>query len=172
MKKAILILLALFAVTPQIRAQSLDKSFGLIQRYWIDEEEGYNPVARAQYPPADGANGLLFWEGAAGIPYTAAFGDKFTYNSTTKTVNVTGFEASGAAATAQAAAVQRANHTGTQAISTVTGLQTALDGKQAVVSSIAINNTPGRSVVTVAAAANGWQPSATKFSTVSYSVTI
>jgi hypothetical protein len=30
---------------------------------------------------------------------------------------------------AQAAAVQRANHTGTQAISTVTGLQTALDGK-------------------------------------------
>lgn len=30
---------------------------------------------------------------------------------------------------AQAAAVQRANHTGTQAISTVSGLQTALDGK-------------------------------------------
>lgn len=32
---------------------------------------------------------------------------------------------------AQAAAVQRANHTGTQAISTVDGLQAALDGKQA-----------------------------------------
>jgi hypothetical protein len=34
-------------------------------------------------------------------------------------------------AVVQAAAVQRANHTGTQAISTVTGLQTALDAKQA-----------------------------------------
>ena len=34
-------------------------------------------------------------------------------------------------AAAQATAVQRANHTGTQAISTVSGLQAALDGKQA-----------------------------------------
>jgi hypothetical protein len=41
------------------------------------------------------------------------------------------FEAAGAAATAQAYAVQRGNHTGAQAISTITGLQTALDGKQA-----------------------------------------
>lgn len=32
---------------------------------------------------------------------------------------------------AQAYAIQRANHTGSQAISTITGLQTALDGKQA-----------------------------------------
>jgi hypothetical protein len=34
-------------------------------------------------------------------------------------------------AAVQAFSIQRANHTGTQAISTVTGLQTALDGKQA-----------------------------------------
>jgi hypothetical protein len=37
--------------------------------------------------------------------------------------------AHGVADAAQAAAVQRANHTGSQAISTVTGLQDALDGK-------------------------------------------
>jgi hypothetical protein len=42
-----------------------------------------------------------------------------------------GADVSGAAAAAQAAAVQRSNHTGTQAISTVTGLQAALDAKQA-----------------------------------------
>lgn len=42
-----------------------------------------------------------------------------------------GADVAGAAAAAQAAAVQRANHTGTQAISTVSGLQTALDGKEA-----------------------------------------
>lgn len=40
-------------------------------------------------------------------------------------------DATSKANAAQAAAVQRANHTGTQAISTVDGLQTALDGKQA-----------------------------------------
>ena len=39
-------------------------------------------------------------------------------------------ETAGAGATAQSYAVQRANHTGTQAISTVTGLQTALDSKE------------------------------------------
>ena len=41
-----------------------------------------------------------------------------------------GADPSGSSASAQAYAVQRANHTGTQAISTVTGLQSALDGKQ------------------------------------------
>lgn len=46
--------------------------------------------------------------------------------------NTTAFDAAGAATTAQAFAIQRANHTGTQAISTVTGLQTALDGKFAI----------------------------------------
>jgi hypothetical protein len=39
------------------------------------------------------------------------------------------YDPAGSAAAAQAAAVQRANHTGSQAISTVTGLQTAIDGK-------------------------------------------
>lgn len=41
------------------------------------------------------------------------------------------YDASGAASAAQAFAIQRGNHTGTQAIATVTGLQTALDGKEA-----------------------------------------
>ena len=40
-------------------------------------------------------------------------------------------DATSKANAAQAAAVQRANHTGTQAISTIVGLQSALDGKQA-----------------------------------------
>ena len=39
------------------------------------------------------------------------------------------YDAVGSAAAAQAAAVQRANHTGTQAISTVSGLQAAIDAK-------------------------------------------
>lgn len=39
------------------------------------------------------------------------------------------YDPAGSAAAAQAAAVQRANHTGTQAISTVSGLQAALDAK-------------------------------------------
>jgi hypothetical protein len=39
------------------------------------------------------------------------------------------YDPAGSAAAAQAAAIQRANHTGSQAISTVTGLQAAIDGK-------------------------------------------
>jgi hypothetical protein len=39
------------------------------------------------------------------------------------------YDPAGSAAAAQSAAIQRANHTGAQAISTVTGLQTAIDGK-------------------------------------------
>jgi hypothetical protein len=50
---------------------------------------------------------------------------------TAATQSSTAFDAAGSASTAQAYAIQRANHTGTQAISTVTGLQSALDGKQA-----------------------------------------
>lgn len=47
------------------------------------------------------------------------------------------YDAAGAAASAQAAAVQRANHTGSQAISTVTGLQDALDGKAGTATTLA-----------------------------------
>lgn len=43
--------------------------------------------------------------------------------------SLAGKETAGAAATAQAFSIQRANHTGTQAISTVTGLQAELDAK-------------------------------------------
>jgi hypothetical protein len=43
--------------------------------------------------------------------------------------DVSAFDSAGAAAAAQAVAVQRANQTGTQAISTVAGLQSALDAK-------------------------------------------
>jgi len=49
---------------------------------------------------------------------------------------------------AQAFAIQRANHTGTQAISTVVGLQTALDGKQAAGSYAASAHTHGISDTT------------------------
>lgn len=43
-----------------------------------------------------------------------------------------GKELAGAAAAAQTFAINRSNHTGTQALTTVNGLQTALDGKEAV----------------------------------------
>ena len=59
-----------------------------------------------------------------------------------------GADVAGAAAAAQAAAVQRANHTGTQAISTVSGLQTALDGKEAtLVSGTNIKTVNGSSLL-------------------------
>lgn len=45
------------------------------------------------------------------------------------TLDSTAFDLAGAAASAQAAAIQRANHTGVQPISSVTGLQAALDAK-------------------------------------------
>ena len=54
------------------------------------------------------------------------------------------FDAAGSAAAAQAAAVQRANHTGTQAISTVTDLQTTLDGKAAVAAGVPTGGTIGQ----------------------------
>jgi hypothetical protein len=50
---------------------------------------------------------------------------------TAATQSSTAFDAAGSASTAQAYSIQRSNHTGSQAISTITGLQTALDGKQA-----------------------------------------
>ena len=107
--------------------------------------------------------------------------------------NTSAFDASGAASTAQAYAIQRGNHTGSQAISTITGLQTTIDGKEPTitagtsaqywrgdktwqtlptVATWSFNNSPGRSIVTTAAAANGWQPSSTRASDVSYSCTI
>jgi hypothetical protein len=56
-------------------------------------------------------------------------------------------DATAKANTAQAYAIQRANHTGTQAISTVSGLQAALDGKQASGSYAATVHTHGISDV-------------------------
>lgn len=67
--------------------------------------------------------------------------------------------ATGATANAPDAALRdRATHTGTQAISTVSGLQTALDGKAALVhahaaSDISDSTAPGRAVLTAATAA-------------------
>lgn len=153
--------------------------------------------------------------------------------------NTTAFDASGAAAAAQTFSIQRANHTGTQSAATITGLasvatsgayssltglptlgtaaaqnstafataaqgttaDTAVqpatltaglatkfntpsgttsqyvrgDGSLATLPTTAarvFNNAPGRSLVTVAAAANGWQIDASRDSFVSYSATI
>jgi len=77
-------------------------------------------------------------EGADSITIAAAGGGGGAVDSVNGQTGVVvldaadvGADVAGAAAAAQAAAIQRANHTGTQAISTVSGLQTALDGKEA-----------------------------------------
>jgi hypothetical protein len=61
--------------------------------------------------------------------------------------NLAASDATTKANAAQAFAVQRANHTGTQAISTVDGLQTALDGKAATTHSHAISDVTGLQTV-------------------------
>ena len=70
------------------------------------------------------------------------------------------FDAAGSAAAAQSHAVQRANHTGTQAISTVTGLQSALDDK-APLASPALTGTP--TAPTAIEATNNTQLATTAF---------
>lgn len=64
-------------------------------------------------------------------------------------------QATSSAATAQAFAIQRANHTGSQAISTITNLQTNLDGKAStththVANDISNATTVGKNVLTAA----------------------
>lgn len=64
------------------------------------------------------------------------------------------YDAAGAAAAAQSAAVQRGNHSGSQAIATVTGLQTALDGKAANTHAHAIADVTGLQTALDSKAAN------------------
>jgi hypothetical protein len=54
------------------------------------------------------------------LPYSAITGTPILGSAAAQ--NTTAFEIAGAAATAQAFAIQRANHTGTQAVTTITGL--------------------------------------------------
>jgi hypothetical protein len=61
-------------------------------------------------------------------------------------------------ATVQAYAIQRANHTGTQAISTVTGLQSALDGKQSSGSYASSSHTHSLSDISQSSATTGQVP--------------
>lgn len=72
--------------------------------------------------------------GLAGVATTGAYSSLSGLPTlgTAAAQNTTAFDAAGAATTAQAFAIQRANHTGSQAISTVTGLQAALDSKTTV----------------------------------------
>lgn len=76
-------------------------------------------------------------QAAGTITGLAAVATSGAYNSlsgtptlgTAAAQNVGAFDSAGAAAAAQAVAVQRSNHTGSQAISTVTSLQSTLDAK-------------------------------------------
>ncbi len=52
------------------------------------------------------------------------------------------------------------------------GSYTDLSNKPTALTSLAVNNTPARSIVTAINAANGFQPHATKYSDVGYSITI
>lgn len=68
--------------------------------------------------------------GRSALTWTDAAAGRTALQLGTAAQSATGdFDAAGSAASAQAYAVQRGNHTGPQAISTVTGLQTALDLK-------------------------------------------
>ena len=83
-----------------------------------------NVITALGYTPLRPSNNLSDLSSASTARTNLGLGTAATQASTA-------FDSSGAASTAQAYAIQRANHTGTQAISTITGLQTALDGKQA-----------------------------------------
>ena len=108
--------------------------------------------------------------------------------------NTTAFDPAGSSSAAQTFSVQRANHTGVQAQSTITGLVADLAGKEpAIPAGTALQYIAGdktlktlpsftaparvfstvsaKTIQTVAAAANGVQLSATRDARVSYSVT-
>lgn len=95
--------------------------------------------------------------GGLGTASTHATGDFATAAQGAKAdsalQNAAAFDAAGAAATAQAFAIQRSNQTGTQAISTVTGLQTALDAKSALAGSSSLTTFSGGTFGTAAASA-------------------
>jgi len=104
---------------------------------------GDGDMSAAVYDPTDiaadafnrgnhyGTMSAGYVDGLATVATTGAYSDLSGRPTlgTAAAQDSSAFDAAGAAADAFASAVQRANHTGTQAISTVAGLQTALDGK-------------------------------------------
>lgn len=103
MMKAILTLLLAIALP------ALAQSAG---QYRIDKKNAGNGYSAELVTPA--ANSLFAWNGS-GAPTS---------------VLMSAFETAGTAATVQAYAIQRANHTGTQAQSTIVNLVTDLAGKE------------------------------------------
>lgn len=85
-------------------------------------EQRLTAVQTALASKADRSANLLDLADASAARTNLGLGSAATQNSSA-------FDSAGAASAAQAAAVQRANHTGTQAISTVNGLQAGLDAK-------------------------------------------
>lgn len=80
------------------------------------------------------------------------------YSSAEKT-KLSGIASGATANSSDAALLARANHTGSQAISTITGLQTALDGKASsththVANDISNATTIGKTILTASAASN------------------
>lgn len=81
---------------------------------------------RKVYVGGDGTPQTIYFDSPIWLP---AAGVTFSDDTTQTTAGATPGDVSAAQSAAEAYAVQRANHTGSQAISTVDGLQTALDAK-------------------------------------------
>lgn len=73
--------------------------------------------------------GVVTEDDLAEVATTGDYNDLSNLPTIPDSADDVGADAAGSAAAAQGYAVQRANHTGTQAISTVSGLQAALDAK-------------------------------------------
>lgn len=127
---------------------------------------------------------LSTWAGSAnlttlgtivtGVWHGSAIGDTYISSATTwnaklsanQTVTLSG-DATGSGATAITVTLANAGTAGTY-----TGLTTDAKGRVTSGTQLSVNNAPARSIVTTAAAANGWQPSATQNALLSYSVNI
>lgn len=80
--------------------------------------------------PPGGANGIFLAQGSPGGSLTckfATYGSGITYDPVLNTFSVTGFDPTGSAATSQANAIQRANHTGSQLSSTISDFTTSVN---------------------------------------------
>lgn len=151
MKYQHLILFILLFVASKVSADPPAADRDLLE-YQLVFTDGSYDYTRGFFisPPALGVDGIRVWNGATDRPMIATMGANLVYSGTeVQVVNLTSsnianassfrtgiglgssatqastaFDAAGAASAAQAAAIQRANHTGTQAASTITGLAT------------------------------------------------
>lgn len=89
------------------------------------------PQRTAQAITALAGAGSTDWADITGKP--AAIANTTAAFTTAQETKLAGIATGATANSSDATLLDRANHTGAQAISTVTGLQTALDGKQATV---------------------------------------